>query len=657
MNKFKDLFFQKRLSLLYFFALFFLVLSEITRVVFFFWSFEFIDFSIINLFKVLFTGLFFDLGVISYFLLPYLLYLLLLPNKFVGTKFDKSITYIAYFVGLIIFTFSFLAEFTFWDEFKCRFNFIAVDYLIYTFEVVQNIHQSYPLYILLPSVILVVCLFIYLTAKQGIFNNTFSSTLLLKTKATVLLLVLAVSTFFTLFITNKNAEWSLNRYENELSKSGIYSFFAAFRNNELSYTEFYITQDLNTSLTTVRNLTIADNEVFTSDSLYSLKRTVKNEGIELKPNVIFICIESFSADFMKRFGNPYGITPFLDSLSSKSLLFTNLFATGTRTVRGMEAITLCVPPSPGRSIVKRKNNTGLFNIGTVFKQKNYKNVFFYGGDGYFDNMNQFFGGNGFDIVDRGRGYVMGDDFKSKRTNIDDNEVQFENAWGVCDEDIFNKVLKEADKDFMNNQPFFNFVMTTSNHKPYTYPEGRIDIPSKNGRDGAVKYTDYAIGNFIEKAKNKPWFKNTVFVIMSDHCASSAGKQELDVAKYHIPAFIYNLPNVDVKEINTLCSQIDLFPTLFGYLNWSYTTQLFGRDINKMNPENERTFIGNYRKMGYLKEDKLMVLGDMKSANYYQWDKSINLLNLLPQNEKALKEAVSFYQAQDYLYQNGLLKPQ
>ncbi|MGE0560766.1 MAG: LTA synthase family protein [Flavobacteriales bacterium] len=603
------------------------------------------------------VGLFFDLGVISYFLLPYLIYLLIIPNKLVGGKFDKSISYFAYFVGLTIFTFSFLAEFTFWDEFKCRFNFIAVDYLIYTFEVVQNIHQSYPLYILLPSVVMVVCLFIYLTAKQGIFTDTFSSPLLLKTKATILLLVLSISIIFSAFITNKDAEWSLNRYENELSKSGIYSFFAAFRNNELSYTEFYLTQDIKKSLTTVRKLTLAENETYVSDSLNSLKRLVKNEGTELRPNVIFICIESFSADFMKRFGNTDGITPYLDSLSSKSLFFTNLYATGTRTVRGMEAITLCVPPSPGRSIVKRTNNTGLFNIGSIFKEKNYKNVFFYGGDGYFDNMNQFFGGNGFDIVDRGRGYIMGDDFKSKRTNINDNEVQFENAWGVCDEDIYNKVLKEADKDFKNNQPFFNFVMTTSNHKPYSYPEGKIDIPSKTSREGAVKYTDYAIYNFIEKAKKKPWFSNTVFVIMSDHCASSAGKQELDVAKYHIPAFIYNLPNTETKEINKLCSQIDLFPTLFGYFNWSYITQLFGRDVNKMEIEDERTFIGNYRKMGYLKGDKLMVLGDMKSANYYQWDKSINLLNLLPQNEKALNEAVSYYQTQDYLYQNGLLIPQ
>lgn len=658
MNKIKSIFFQNRLSLYYFFALFFLTFSFLTRLSFYIWSFANIDFSIINFFKIILIGLFFDFGVISYFLIPYSLYLLLLPKKLIGGKIDKGITYFAYFIGLIIFTFSFLAEITFWDEFKSRFNFIAVDYLIYTFEVVQNIHQSYPLYILLPGVVLVVALLIFLTSKLNIFQKTFTSTQSVVQFLPVFLLTILTSLFFFIFITNKGMEWSLNRYENELSKSGIYSFFAAFRNNELSYTEFYLTQDIDISFNELKKMTLAENETFVINSKKpnSIKRIVKNEGIEYKPNVIFICIESFSADFMQRFGNENNITPNLDKLSKQSIFFTNLFATGTRTVRGMEAITLSVPPSPGRSIVKRKNNTGLFTIGSIFKEKNYKNVFFYGGDGYFDNMNQFFGGNGFEIVDRGRGYIMGDDFKSKRTNINDDEIIFENAWGISDEDIYNKVIKEADKDYANNQLFFNFVMTTSNHKPYSYPEGRINIPSKQGRSGAVKYTDYAINDFLEKAKNKPWFKNTVFVIMSDHCASSAGSQELDVAKYHIPAFIINLPQQEALEINQLCSQIDLFPTLFGYLNWSYTTQLFGRDVNKMKKQDERTFIGNYRKMGYLKDNKLMVLGDMKSANYYEWDKSKNYLNLLPRNEQALKEAISYYQSHDYLYQNGLLKP-
>ena len=320
----------------------------------------------------------------------------------------------------------------------------------------------------------------------------------------------------------------------------------------------------------------------------------------------------------------------------------------------MEAITLSIPPSPGRSIVKRKNNHDFFNIGTVFKQKGYKNVFFYGGDGYFDNMNQFFGGNGFDIVDRGRGFLMGDDFKSKRTNIEDDEVIFENAWGVCDEDIYRKVIKEADLNYKNNIPFFNFIMTTSNHRPYTYPENKIDIPSGRGRDGAVKYTDYAINKFIKISKTKPWFKNTVFVIMADHCASSAGKKEINVDKYHIPALIYNLSS-EPKEINKTCSQIDIFPSLFGYFNWTYQSQLIGRDVSKMENEDEKAFLGNYRNLALLKNNKIMILGDKKSVNFYQWEKNNNQLTLLKTDSFFLKQTLSYYQSNDFFYKNGYYK--
>ena len=384
-------------------------------------------------------------------------------------------------------------------------------------------------------------------------------------------------------------------------------------------------------------------------------KIIKNVGKEKTPNIIFICIESLSADFMGRYGNTWNVTPFMDSLINESVTFDNLYATGTRTVRGMEAITLSIPPSPGRSIVKRENNSNFFNIGSVFKQKGYKNVFFYGGDGYFDNMNQFFGGNGFEIVDSGRGYLMGDEFKSKRTNIEDNEVTFENAWGVCDEDIYRKVIKEADINYQNKKPFFNFIMTTSNHRPYTYPENKIDIPSGAGRHGAVKYTDFAIQEFIKMAKTKPWFDNTVFVIMADHCASSAGKRELDVAKYHIPAFIYNLKNKAPEDVNKLCSQIDLFPTLFGYFNWSYQSQLLGKDISQMETTDERAFIGNYRSLGLFKNNKLMVLRDKKSANFYEWEKEGNRLTPIKTNDSFLKETIGYYYSNDYFYQNNYYK--
>jgi len=647
--------FPKRYKLLKIYIIFFLIISFFTRLFLYIWASSEIDFSIIALFKTFLVGFLFDLGTVSFFTIPYLIYLFVLPQRLQGTVIDKIITYFAYGLGILIFIFTFFAEFTFWEEFKRRFNFIAVDYLVYTYEVVENINQSYPLPLLIGGVLLLTFLIIFITKKIKAFEYTFSHKVSFKEKLIPTAFWLAIALIFALFIKNKNAEWSTNRYENELSKSGIYSFFAAFKNNQLDYNEFYLTQNLDESFQLIKEELKQEDDILSKDK-YSISRIITPDttSTSIKPNVILIFIESMSASFMQEFGSKANITPNLDKLAQNSLFFTNTFATGTRTIRGMEAATLSIPPTPGRSIVKRPNNTKLYTIGEVFKQQGYDRTFFYGGDGYFDNMNQFFGGNGFDIVDRGRGFLLGDNFNAKRTNINDDEVTFENAWGVCDEDIFNKVLKEADLKHQAGKSFFNFIMTTSNHRPYTYPEGKIDIPSGSGRHGAVKYTDYAIGKFIAEAQKKPWFKNTVFVIMADHCASSAGRSEIDVANYHIPAIIYNLPQKPQK-INTLCSQIDIFPTLFGTLNWEYENRFYGKNVLKMKADEPRALVGNYQKLGLLKANKIFILGTVKTGHFYQWNKQDNLLELIPTDANYRKKTISYFQTADYLFQKGLMK--
>ena len=342
-------------------------------------------------------------------------------------------------------------------------------------------------------------------------------------------------------------------------------------------------------------------------------------------------------------------------LSKESIFFTNLLATGTRTIRGIEAITLSIPPTPGRSIVKRENNDNLFTIGEVFKQKGYTRTFFYGGDGHFDNLNVFFGNNGFNIVDRKNKLRVNGRFPVQRTQIKDDEVTFENAWGVCDGDLYDKVLREADKQYQLKKPFFNFVMTSSNHKPYTYPNGVVDIPSGKNREGALKYTDWSFRKFFEEAKNKPWFKNTVFVIMADHAAYSAGRTEINVESYHIPAFIFNLKNKNPEEVNKLSSQIDIFPTLFGYLNWSYESNIFGKDITKMQPKDERALIANNIKLGLLKGDQLLILNNHKKHTFYKWNKENNELTVKKTDSIFLKETISYYQTAFDLFKDESLK--
>lgn len=646
--------FSKRYALLLGFSGWFLLFSLLLRIVFLIWQLNDLDLSVVSLLKILAIGLLFDIGVLSFLFAISTLYLLLIPQRFIGSLLDKGAIFFGFSLTLLIFVFTFFAEITFWEEFKCRFNFVAVDYLIYTFEVIQNINESYPLYILIPSMLFITGIIFYFFYKNDFFVKTFSTKTPFKNRIIPFLISLILMLFYVFFISNSNAEWSENRYNNEISKAGIYSFFAEFRNNKLDYNTFYSSISDEDAFKLVRSNLQEDSEQFINND-YSIKRKISDSlDSNLKPNVVFILIESLSASFMTEFGNEDKLTPFLDSIANQSLFFKNLYATGNRTVRGMEAVTLSIPPTPGQSIVKRPNNSNLYTVSNVFKDKNYQCNFFYGGDGYFDNMNAFYGGNGFDIYDRGRGSILGNEVKTTRHNIDDSEVTFENAWGICDEDIYNKMIKVADEYHQKKKPFLNFIMTISNHRPYTYPNNKIDIPSGTGRNGAVKYSDFAIQQMFAKAKNKPWFKNTIFVFIADHCASSAGKDEIDVANYHIPAIIYGQNLIQPQKVTKLCSQIDVFPTLFGQLHWNYTSNFFGTNVLS-NSYKERALMGTYLKLAHKTDNDVMILSNQKHNANYLWNATSNHLQLVPMNKAKLDETIAWYQTADYLFLNGKLK--
>lgn len=645
---------SKRYALLLGFSGWFLLFSLLLRIVFLVWQLNDLELSIFSLIKILGIGLFFDIGVLSFLFVISTFYILLIPQKWIGSRLDKLLIYSGFSLTLFIFVFIFFAEITFWEEFKCRFNFVAVDYLIYTFEVVQNIHESYPLYILIPSMLLITGVIFYYFWKKEFFIETFSTKTSFKKRIIPFGVSIIVMSFYTLFITNSSAEWSTNRYNNEISKAGVYSFFAELRNNKLDFKTFYTSISDEEAFKIVRTNLQEENARFIAND-FSIKRKITDSlDTNTKPNVVFILIESMSGSFMSEFGNQEKITPFLDSIANQSLFFKNLYATGNRTVRGMEAVTLSIPPTPGQSIVKRPNNANLYTISNVFKSKNYQCNFFYGGDGYFDNMNAFYGGNGFDIYDRGRGSILSDAIKTTRHNIEDNEVTFENAWGICDEDIYNKMIKVADEYHQKNKPFLNFIMTTSNHRPYTYPNNKIDIPSGTGRNGAVKYSDYALQQMFAKAKNKPWFKNTIFVFVADHCASSAGKDEIDVKNYQIPAIIYGQNLIQPQKVTKLCSQIDVFPSLFGQLHWSYTSNFFGTDVLS-NSYKERALMGTYLKLAQKNNNNVTILSNQKKNANYKWNPVSNHLLLLPEKKSKLYETIAWYETADYLYLNNKLK--
>lgn len=595
-------------------------------------------------------GFIFDVAVALFLGTIFNIYLLILPSKWTGTKTDRIITCTCLFLLLLISFFSFFAEITFWQEFESRFNFIAVDYLIYTYEVINNISESYPLPLLIGGVLLLVLSVMWLFSRKKVFVTAFRDQMIFRKRVLISGCLFLLTVAIPMIWSNSSAETGNNRYQNELSKAGIYSFFAAFKNNELSYNDFYSLLKKDQAYQIMRSELKEKNSRFLKNG-NSIRREISNPGPVYKPNVIMITVESLSADFLRHFGNTQKLMPVLDSLADQNLLFTNMYATGTRTVRGMEALSLSSPPTPGSSVVRRQHNQNLITVGHIFEQAGYHRTFYYGGDGYFDNMNEYFGSNGFDITDRGRNIKMGDTYHTKRTIITDQQVHFENAWGISDEDLYAAVLRGSDQQYKEGRPFYNFVMTTSNHRPFTYPSGEINQPSGSGREGAVRYTDYAIGKFIDHMKQRAWFKNTVIIIVADHCASSAGKNEIDIRKYHIPCMILNLPRGGKKVISKMCSQIDLYPTLFGLLGWTYQSNLYGKNVldDSYQP---RAVLGTYQKLAYLRQDSLVILGPQQKTETFIYNKERNEQIPAHLSKSTINKAIANYQTAYDLFKNG-----
>ncbi|WP_375333453.1 sulfatase-like hydrolase/transferase [Candidatus Tisiphia endosymbiont of Xenochironomus xenolabis] len=555
--------------------------------------------TISDLVSIFVIGSLNDLVSLCYFL-PVILLLIIGFHKLLARYklLYLSCCLVSYFCTIALLIFITIAEITFWDEFSVRFNFIAVDYLIYTHEIIGTVKESLP-YIKILLAIIVITLLIVFFFRKYIINQ--ASTIINSKKyilCTIMLFLLSLVAF-NFYNPNKIA-FNFNKYAIELAKNGPYEFFSAYFNNSLDYNKFYPVIDKNQALDTVRTSLSKNKELYSDDS--TIARYIKaNSSNSKKYNIIFITVESLSAEFMGKFGNQQNITPNLDRLADQSIFFTNLYAVGTRTVRGLEAITLSVPPTPGSSIIRRPENQSLFNIGTIFKNEGYVINFINACYSYIDNLQNYFHGNGYNIVDRG--------------NLKSNEISFSNIWGVADEDILIKSLELADQNYNEGKPFFSLIMTISNHRPYTFPKGRIDLASGGGRNAAVKYTDYAIGKFLELAKTRPWFDNTIFVITADHCASSAGKTDLPINKYHIPLLIY-APNILKPQIvDNLASQIDIAPTILGLLNFSYNSKFFGQDI--LNTPANRAFISTYQLLGFMKDNHLVILRPQEQPKTYK----------------------------------------
>lgn len=580
-------------------------------------------------------GLWFDLTVVAAVGSPALLYEAVLPNRLRTRAWHRGARLALFWAAAALLLLCAAAESVFWLEFSTRFNFIAVDYLLYTHEVLGNIRESYPVGWLLAGIAALAAVITRLVRR-----TLAEPPLTWRRRAAFAGAALLLPSLSLLAADIDQMRGSGNAYADELAGNGLFTLFSAMRRNELDYDRFYRTipqeaadkrlEALGVERVPLSRLLAREPAPDPADDPLPFKRRPRN--------VVLISVESLSASFVGAYGDSRGLTPRLDRLAKEGLKFDRVFATGTRTVRGLEALSLGTPPVPGQAIVRRSNNEHLATLGEILRAQGMSPLFFYGGFGYFDNMNVYFAGNGYQVVDRR-------DFPRE-------SVVFANIWGVADEVLFNNALKALDAQ---SKPFFAHIMTTSNHRPYTYPDGRIDIKSPGGREGAVKYSDWAVGRFIDDAKSRPWFKDTLFVIVADHCASVAGRTTLPVANYRIPLIFYAPALVKPGLYRPLVSQIDLAPTIIELLGKQGDDHFFGRAFFERGAPLERAFISNYQELGYLRRGFLTVLGPKNRVQSFRVDPNSYASVPAPVDPDLLEEAVSYYQTASRAFKAGALR--
>ena len=317
-------------------------------------------------------GLWFDFAALGYLIVPWLLLSAFIPNRWRNKPWVSKVRWVVAFLVTFGLIFSAVSEFIFWQEFTTRFNFIAVDYLIYTNEVIGNIRESYPVPLILLAIALLVLAILFSVSRFVRFDHTPKTT---KNKLALLTAAIALPVLSYQTTNVDQMEFSKNAYANELAGNGVFSFSAAARRNELDYDRFYKTIPEAQALNTLKAVGLVHNAVQPPEltDLGPFKRAPKN--------VVLISVESLSADYLGTYGNKENLTPYLDKLAKESLVFDKLFATGTRTVRGLDALSIGIPPIPGQAIVHRPNGDHLATIGEILRAQNFETMFIYGGYG------------------------------------------------------------------------------------------------------------------------------------------------------------------------------------------------------------------------------------------------------------------------------------
>lgn len=594
--------------------------------------------------KALGAGLVFDGVSALWLVLPLVLYLAVIPERWYHRNFQRL--FLSLGLSLAVFSALFLAmaEYYFFDEFNSRFNFVAVDYLVYPTEVADNIWQSYHTGIVLAAVGLASWMVIEILGR---------ATRLARERVTPPLQRLAFVAGFGLLLAAATAtvspalsHVSEDRALNEVAENGYYSFWMALLGTDAPYEGLYATRPQPAVLARLHRL-LGDEPAAVPGSFApgSTLRRIANPGPPRRMNVVVVLEESLGAEFIGALHPQAGqesLTPRYDALTQEGTLLTHAYSTGNRTIRAIEATTSSLPPLPGESIARRDASVHLFTLPELLKAQGYQTMFVYGGRALFDGMGRYLSRNGVERIVDQRDFPKG---------------TFTTAWGACDEAIFTKALQEMEAARATGIPFYSLVLSVSNHRPFAFPEDHVKFdPRYHRRENAVRYADYALGEFMAQAKAKGFYKDTLFVLMGDHGARVYGAAEIPLASYEVPILFMGAGVPAGKRVDTLASSLDVPPTVMGLLGMSYDSKFFGHDVFRVPPSEGRALMTHNSEIALMRDGRMAVLGLHESVDLYD----VDLAKGEMKRRKAMdgtdgdlvEDAIAYYNGADRLYRGG-----
>ena len=610
---------------------------------FFFYLLYFERFNDISFFESLLTfiyGLRMDTIVICIILVIPTIFLAITPKIFSNFISKFLSIYILFF--LLIALFIECASFPFFAQYDLRPNYLFIEYLEYPQELTSLLFKDYKFQFIAVFILIIATIRIYSKSKfinfEQVFKQNYISRILILAPILLVLFLGIRSSLGHRPVNISDALYSTNRVINEITKSSLHSLGYAYYSNKKAENNIskYGKIDIKEAYK-VASLAIGINY---KDEKKPFYREVKSKlDSKKQKNLVIFIQESMGAQFTGFIGKQ-NFTPNLDNLAQDYLSFTNLYSNGTRSVRGLAALTSGTLPINGIEVIKRnKSQEGYFTIASLLKPYGYKSSFIYGGEARFDNMKGWYLGNGFDEV------IEQKDFK--------NPI-FTSTWGVSDEDLVIKANEKFKSYYENNEKFVSVMFSSSNHMPFELPDGKIEFEKnipKTSVENAIKYADFAIGKFFELAKKEDYFKDTVFVVIADHNVRVYGDQIVPIDMFQIPAVIVS-SDIPHQIFTNLTSQSDVLATALDLIGIDLSYPILGNSIFKDNKKNINLMIFD-EIYAYRKEDKVAILvPNMPIKTYLYKDKKLIEI----ENDLVLeKEALALIYVLDDMYKNKSYK--